>query len=328
MFLTAIILTAFGAVGLAVGTHLQHRAVSTVAASGRSGPGHGLGRALRSPLWLLGMAVIVVDTILNVVALGIAPVAIVQPVGSLSLVCAVIISALALGVRVGRGLVTGIAVTVGSVALFVTLSSTFARDARPSEDAVTALSLLLLFLTLIGAIVAYRGTGHLVRVVSAGVLFGTVASAVHVAAGDLIALVTSAPGEAVGGMPDATQAHPPLEASTLWMLVVLIGLASAVGAWLVQTAYASGPPETVLAGLTVIDPLVAVLVGAFLLGEYATVPPMGILALVASAVTACVGIVLIVRHHPGISHRRRTPDRELPVSSADADSVAPVNERS
>lgn len=279
---------------------------------------------------MLGMAIIVADTILNVVALGIAPVALVQPVGSLSLICAAIISAVALKVRIRPGLVAGIATTVISVSLFIGLSSLFARetaiapDASNALDASTtldaaatsqALALLLLFLSLIAAIVAYRGTGHLVRVVCAGVLFGTVASAVHVAAGILIALL---------GSPIA----PPVSTSQLGMLILLIILASAVGAWLVQTAYASGPPETVLAGLTVIDPLVAVLVGAFLLGEYATVPPMGILALVASAVTACVGIVLIVRHHPGISHRRRTPDRELPVSSADADSVAPVNERS
>ena len=45
-----------------------------------------------------------------------------------------------------------------------------------------------------------------------------------------------------------------------------------VGGWLVQQAFASGPPEVVIACLTVVDPIVAVLLGAVLLGEGAATP--------------------------------------------------------
>src|SRR5699024_6909009 len=103
--------------------------------------------ALRHPLWLLGLATIVVATILNVVALGLAPVAVVQPVGSLSLVFAAIISSTVLRLHAPRGLLIGIALSIGSVALFVAVSTGFARQTDPSPQAFTALALLLTVLS-------------------------------------------------------------------------------------------------------------------------------------------------------------------------------------
>ena len=66
-------------------------------------------------------------------------------------------------------------------------------------------------------------------------VFGTVAAATHVLARSVI----------VAGLPglDGLGAR-------WWLLLSAVGLASAAGFWLVQTAYACGPAETVLAGLT------------------------------------------------------------------------------
>lgn len=248
MFITAIILAALSAVGLAVGTHLQHRAIQEGAAPTGSRLKFRVARAFANSRWLLGTGIIVLGTAINIVALGLAPIVLVQP-----------------------WLLAG----------------------------------LLFFLILGGLLVARRPTGHGLRVVSAAILFGTVASAMHVVAVEILALIhftldaDTKPGDLAlaGGWPGFTD---PASAVMLWTLVVLLLAATAVGAWLVQTAYVSGPPETVLAGLTVLDPVVAVLVGAFLLGEYSTIPPLHLVGLGISGLAACLGIAIILRNHPTV----------------------------
>ncbi|WP_162903862.1 DMT family transporter [Leucobacter sp. wl10] len=331
MFVTAIALAALGAVGLAVGTHLQHRAVREGAAGRPRDVRNGTARALLRPVWLLGLGLIAVATALNVAALGLAPIALVQPVGSLALVCAVIISALALRVPVRRGLVLGISLTVVSVAVFVGVSAGFASGARATDSAVSLLTWLLLGLSALALLVARARSGHIARVACAGIVFGAVASAVHVVAVEALARfgpsLTGA-GPLDTGTVAGTDA---VSASRLWGLIALLAVASALGMWLVQTAYASGPPETVLAGLTVIDPLAAVAIGAIVLGEYARIPQPGILALTLSGLSAFAGIALVVRCHPSLASARRPgPDQE-PVShveTLDADGASTPNRRS
>lgn len=329
MLPTAIVLAAIGALGLAVGTHLQHRAVRVGTPFEVRRANAGVLRSFAHPLWLLGTGIIVVETVLNIVALGLAPLAVVQPIGSAALVCAVIISALALGVRVRRGLVLGILLTVLSVAAFVVISAGFSREVRPTGDAVSQLAWIILVLVLVSAVIAYRRAGHLMRVAGAGALFGTVASAMHVVATEVVAFVRS---DTTPGVSDTAD---PVSAPLLWMLVALLIAGSAVGAWLVQTAYASGPPETVLAGLTVIDPLVAVLVGTFVLGEYSTIPLIGVHGLVLSGLAACLGIAVIVRNHPAIADRSPGAQQILPAPPAtvaaelaDRDGAAGQNRKS
>jgi len=290
MFVYAVLLAAVSAIGLAIGTHLQHRAVRSQSAPTTDGGGAAVLGALRQRSWLLGMGVIVVATLLNIVALGLAPIALVQPVGALSLVCAALISARVLRVRLGRKLIGGIAVSVVSVGAFIALSSGYARDAHPTSAQMYMLAGLMASLLAVAAVVARAAHGHLPRVIVAGVLFGTVASAVHIVVSEVFACFRGAycvASDPKGGL------------LPLVVLLVLLIAASALGEWLVQTAYASGPPETVLASLTVIDPIVAVLVGAAILGEYVLMPVPVIIALALAGLAACVGIAMIVRNHPG-----------------------------
>ena len=303
MLLIAIVLAAVGAVGLSVGTHLQHRAVQLNAGSRQLG----VSRAFTRPLWLLGLAILGAQTVLNLVALGLAPVAVVQPVGSLALVSAVIISALALNVPIRRGLLVGIAVAVLSIAGFVAISAGFVRSVRPDAHAASMLTWLLLCLVLLGVLVAHRCNGHLARVTAAGVIFGTVAAAAHLVSVEVLAILQ---GVRVGSLqlaqpdpaaPNALAGSLAPSNSQLWQLSAMLIIASMIGMWLVQTAYASGPPETVLASLTVLDPMVAVLIGAVVLGEYSALTPLAAGGLLGCGIGACVGIGLIAKHHPGLA---------------------------
>jgi hypothetical protein len=54
----------------------------------------------------------------------------------------------------------------------------------------------------------------------------------------------------------------------------------------------------VIACLTVVDPIVAVLLGAVLLGEGSATPAETWLLLVTAAVIATAGVVALARHHP------------------------------
>lgn len=323
MLLIAIILAAIGAVGLSVGTHLQHRAVQLEA-----GRKSGVRRAFTRPLWITGLAILAVQTLLNLVALGLAPVAVVQPVGALALVSAVVISALALGVPIRRGLLAGIALSVLSIAGFVAISAEFVQNVRPDATATSMLAWLLLCLVLLGLLVAHRCHGHLARVAAAGVIFGTVAAAAHLISVELFARlqglhVGSFQVEHIGEMAQRNldEVTSPSN-SQLWQLGAVLIVAAVVGMWLVQTAYASGPPETVLASLTVLDPMVAVLIGAALLGEYGALTPLAAFGLFVCGVTACFGISLIAKHHPGLAAR------EAPAKIGVRSSAALQNRRS
>jgi hypothetical protein len=76
-----------------------------------------------------------------------------------------------------------------------------------------------------------------------------------------------------------------------------------VGGWLVQQAFTSGPPEVVVACLTVVDPIVAVLFGVVLLGEGNATSAGHWAVLGAAALAASVGVAVLARHHPDATTR-------------------------
>lgn len=320
LFLAAILIAVVAAAFLAIGTHLQHAAVrkdsltpeakdpvvSDGSAAADRAPAPEAARTTRlsvltRPVWLAGTGLIMAETVLNVLALGLAPVALVQPVGALALVFAVLISTRALRVPVTRGLLLAVALTIGSVAVFVGTSARYSLEPTVTETAQTQLTVLLLAGSVAALLLARSRLGHLPRIAGAAVLFGTVAAGAHLAAAQVLA----SPALSPSGPPFPDRlltGQLLLEVSPAgWWLIATLAPASAAGMWLVQTAYASGPPETVLAGLTVIDPLTAVGVGAFLLGEYAPMTPGTLFLLLTSGLMAFCGIALLVRHHPGLA---------------------------
>lgn len=306
MIIQAMFLAGSGACALAVGTHLQHRGV-VLAANRDTGPGAAAhpGRAphlkdcLRTPTWLFGLLMVLVATVMNMVALALAPVALVQPLGVVSLICAALISTRTLGLRMTPGLVLGILACMIGVVGFVTTSAVHAHAALLTDATAWGLAVLLGAAVVTGLVVLKLRAGHLVSVAVSGVLFGLVAVSVH-----LVLPVIARGLFDIAGPGTAT-------APSLVVVVVLILLLAGVaglGSWLVQTAYASGPPETVLAGLTVLDPMIAVLVGATVLGEYGGAGAALVAAMTGSVLLAVAGIVLVVRHHPGLG----MPDSAVP----------------
>src|SRR5699024_4694615 len=138
------------------------------------------------------------------------------------------------------------AVKLVGIFAFVATSARVSNEVFVTGQSVSWLLAVLVARSRFAGAFAICSGGHIPHVVMAGIVFGTVAAAVHVLARSVI----------VAGLPGLV----PLGVRW-WMLVGAVGLASVAGFWLVQTAYARGPAETVLAGLTVIDPIVAVIIG-------------------------------------------------------------------
>jgi hypothetical protein len=83
----------------------------------------------------------------------------------------------------------------------------------------------------------------------------------------------------------------------------------------VQNAYSGGPPDLVIAGLTVIDPMVGIAIGIGILGELRPdVHPVIAISMAAAALVAIVGVVALSRHHPDVLTRQREQRHDHEVS--------------
>lgn len=274
----AVALAVLGAGCFAGAAALQHGAVHAVAG------GAGLrGGALRDLVarrgWLGGLALAGAGTALHGTALVLAPLSVVQPVGVLAVPMAVAVTALRAGRRPRAGVRAGVAATVGGVALFVALAAAGAAPG-PVPAAAAALAAVAAALPVAALAAVAATTAGRVRCVAA-------ATAGAVAFG-LVAALVRALAQQLGGVPGPAGA-------TVLATGAGIAVALALGGWLVQQGFAAGPPEVVVACLTVVDPIVAVLLGVLLLGERAGGPAV-LLAL--AALVAAAGVLGLARHVP------------------------------
>lgn len=101
----AVLMAALGSFGLAAGSVVQHASVgqrSSVTAGQPDGGSMSLRQIaalLTDRRWLAGMAVIIAGTLLNIAAIFLAPVSVVQPVGVLAVVWSALLAGRIDGVR-------------------------------------------------------------------------------------------------------------------------------------------------------------------------------------------------------------------------------------
>jgi hypothetical protein len=287
----AISLAVLGAMCFAGAAVLQHGAVS----AGTDEPGEsetlslsGLRAVARQPGWLTGLALAGSGTALHAVALVLAPLSVVQPIGVLAVPIAVVLTTLRSRRAPGARVVAWVATSVLGVAAFVVTAARTAVTSQPTTGAplVAAAVVAGLVVALAAVGMARTGWSRCIACATAGaVAFGLVSG--------LVRAVSQAIEPGLRGL-----LHP-----SVVVAVAVIGAAVVIGGWLVQQAFASGPPEVVVACLTVVDPIVAVVLGAVLLGEGAATPPATWLLLSAAAAVAAVGVLGLAKHHPDAAAR-------------------------
>ena len=292
MYLVPVLCALAGAVFLALGSERQSAGVRASEARGLpegAAPRGAVASALallHSPVWLLGGALMLAGIALNVTALAHAPLSVVQPLGAVAVAVTTVLHARTGGVRVDARTWAAVAACMAGSVGFVLVTMQATKEAAVPTPQQEGRTVLLAWIVVVAAVVAAfalrRRPSAIVPVLSAGVLYGFVAVCVRLIAAPVLA----------GRMPSL---------ATLAVLVT----AALLGVHFVQSAYRHGPPDLVVAGLTVVDPMVGVLVGVLVLDELRPHLPLWVpLALVAAGVVATVGIAQLARNHPDVVARR------------------------
>ncbi len=285
----------FGAVLISIGTQLQHTGVARVGSTVDTKAGLSIRQLLAlaaQPLWVGGTLMLGLAIIFQLTSLGFAPLIVVQPLGAIALVVTAIVNSRQTGVKLDRASIRAIVLCVGGVGLFVTIAALTAKS-----NPITEVQLRVVLIILAVVLVAFAVSFALLRkrfkaifyIVGAGVLFGFVATLAKVVI-DRVKTLSFA----------GFQLAPEDWLTVLCVVGLLV--AALLGSYFVQSAYSNGPPDLVVAGLTVIDPLVAVSIGIIVLGEASQAPLWAILAFVVAGAIAIYGVLLLAKSHPQSQH--------------------------
>ena len=261
-------------------------AATTPTAERARGALHGALAMLRSPVWLLGGVLMLAGIALNVIALANAPLSVVQPIGAIAVAITTVLHARTERLRIGPRTWAAVgACMAGSVGFVLVTMQATKPTAVPTDAQERETVLIAWVVVAAGAVAATwlsRRASAIVPIVAAGVLYGFVAVCVRLTAVRILE----------GRLPS-------------WSTVAVLAAAALLGVYFVQTAYRYGPPDLVVAGLTVVDPMVGVLVGVTVLDELRPHLPLWVAsALMAAAVVATVGIIQLSRSHPDVVARR------------------------
>jgi len=312
-----------GGVFLALGAQFQHKGVEVVEA--KHGSGHKAGLSVRqllrlasSPWWVLGSVMLGLAIIFQLTSLGFAPLIVVQPLGVVALVITAIVNSRVAKVKLEGPAIRAILFCVVGVAIFVTFAAIFAKETVVERlQLIVILIILGVVLVLLAVAFLYfrKRASAIFYILSAGVLYGFVATLAKVVINRLGNEIAN--GGLLGGF----------EPLTIVCVVGLI-LAAALGAYFVQTAYSVGSPDLVIAGLTVVDPLVAVAIGIVVLGEAAAVPLWALLLWIVAAAIAIYGVFQLAKHHPQTHHEGNVVEEAVAEVVGEAIERAEVRVRS
>jgi hypothetical protein len=284
-----------GSIFLALGAQFQHRGVTKVEQESENQTTSGLSlrqmlALVRRPSWVIGTLMLALAVVFQLTSLGFAPIIVVQPLGAVALVITSIVNARVSHVALTRESIRAIAFCIVGVALFVTIATFTAKSKEITEVQLITVLILLATITVIFSLIFVflrKRFKAIIYIVGAGVLYGFVATLAKVVIDRIHTIII-------------TGSHG-FEWLTIVCVVALIA-ATALGGYFVQTAYSSGPPDLVIAGLTVIDPIVAVTIGVAVLREADGAPWFAIVAFVVAGALAVYGVFQLAKYHPQAQH--------------------------
>jgi drug/metabolite transporter (DMT)-like permease len=272
-----VLLAVLAAVFLAIGIVVRQRATMDVPQE------HGVSSVmfltlLRRPLWWGGTAAAVAGFVFQALALANGSLLLVQPILVSGLLFALPLSARLAHRRVTRGEWVWAMVLTAALAVFVVLAKT-----RPGDyEASLALSALVAVICTAAVsacvLVATRTMGWkraVLLALAVGVLFGVVAvltkQVMHVLTHEGLRAVLTTP--------------------VLYLLVVIGVLAT----FLQQSAFHAGSLQTSVPTMLVLEPVVAVLLGAVVLGEHLDVSRLDAVLIAISAVAMAAATIALGR---------------------------------
>jgi drug/metabolite transporter (DMT)-like permease len=283
--LLGIPIALLGAVLMSFGTQYQSRGLNKVEQITRTSAASGLNlrhifHLLGRPSWLVGTVMLGLAVAFQIGSLSLSPLIVVQPLGVVALIVTAVLNSRVSHVKLQRPVVVAITMCVFGIVAFVSVAA-FTASEEPVTGVKLAIILVIFAAVATGLFVAFLTFRHrpivLLYVVGAGVLYGFVAT---FAKSVLVRIIA---GEWDG---------------LTWMAIIALVAGAVFGMVFVQNAHSSGPPDLVIAGLTVIDPIIAVLIGVAVLGEARQAPLWAAIVFIVSGLIAALGVFGIARFHP------------------------------
>jgi drug/metabolite transporter (DMT)-like permease len=231
----------------------------------------------RRPLWLFGVTSDVSSFAFQAAALGISSLLLVQPLLVLSLLFALPLNARMTGRRISRRDWAWAAVLVAALVVFDTVGQpTAGHDQAPAPDWLPAGAAAVAVVAICMAVATTRrGTPRAVSLaVVTGLTYGVTAA--------MTIGVVGALDDGIGAV------------VTSWELYVLIGAAT-TGWWLQQSAYQAGALTASLPIVMVTEPIVAVVLGVWILDERIRTGPAGWVVIALAAGTIVASVVALAR---------------------------------
>lgn len=274
-----------GAALLAFGAQYQSRGLNKVERLTGKSAGWGLSFGqvrglLRRPSWVFGTLFLGLAVVFQLVSLALSPLILVQPIGVIGLVITSVLNSRLMHLRLSKRVKTSIAVAVAGIFVFVAVAAFTTSSPRiTNTKLITVLitfAVVLIVTLVLFVLFRYRSVA-LFYIVGAGVLYGFVATFAKL-------VLSRLQQEEFDWL--------------TWVCVLCIGIGGLLGMLFVQNAYSSGPPDLVVAGLTVIDPIVAVMIGIVVLQEASGAPLWASIVFVASGAIAITGVLGLAKYHP------------------------------
>jgi len=291
----AIAIVVGSSVAYAGGSTLQHLAVSRLvdhSAENRAMNFAQLWRLIRTPQWLLGLFTIFIGASAHIVALMLAPVTVVQPVGILAVPWAVLMAARIHRHTVTRAMWLAVAMTVAGIVVFTLLAATKASVETVLDPTAIAIgcSVIMVIGVSLG-LLGWKGPVHLrcLMWASGGSFFYGLSAGMVKATSEVI-------------KHDNFHGRP-----VFWIVAPFLVLSYAVGGFMVQQALANGPAEITVGSMTTTDPIVAVSFGLVVLGEGVRITPLVGIGMALAGVFSVWGVVVLSRHHPDAARPPSVP---------------------
>lgn len=302
----SVLLSLVSAVAYAAGAIVQERVAS--------GGDRRSYAPLRNAAWWAAVGLNGAGALLHVVALAYGPLSLVQPLGALTIVFALPMAALFVGRAAGR------TAWRGAVMATVGLAGLLALTGSSESHALGGADQLLLATATFGAVAALflagQGLGRVPK--AAPDAAGRAGLSAHApgAQRPMTRSVVLATGAGVAfGMASVFTKTVAVEWTSGALgeglpSLLVIAVFAAAGLLLSQAAYRGAGLTAPLATVTVVNPVVAAVVGLTLFGEHFRFGPVGTLLALASGALAAAGLVLLTTQRLAAERRDDRPAGE------------------
>lgn len=280
-----VLLALLSAAILALGNLGQSRGVRLAAEE--KGGGSPVMKLLRVRTWRGGTVLIGLAIILQMGSLALAPLILVQPLGVAALVFTVIFTTRISKKKLSPEIKNAIIIILGGVILYVVVASMVGKQKPIGDGQLIAILSVLTAMLLVSLALWIAGKKSSPRPIMY-VLLGGIYSGFIATLGKTVILRVE----------DLLRGHNVGSASENWLTVVCIvgiSIASALSIYYVQYSHTCNSPDVVIAGLTIVDPAVAVLLGITILQEAAGAPIWSIFILVFAGAIAFYGVLKLAR---------------------------------